>query len=71
MRKLFFFLADGERRKRLGNLPGMQIDGRRLRGGSRTGLCFSSLQKGQMRHRIPRGPGKDQAHYQQTEKNKQ
>jgi hypothetical protein len=49
----------------------MQIDGRRLRGGSRTGLCFSSLQKGQMSHRIPRDPGKDQAQYQQTEKNKQ
>ena len=71
MRILFFFLADGERRERLGNLPGMQIDDRRLRGGDSSGLRFSSLEKGQMSHRVPRSPGERQAHHQQTEKNKQ
>ncbi len=67
VRILLLFLADGEGGERLGNLPGVQVDDGRLAGGCQIALRFLAFEERQMGHRVPRGPGKREAHGQQAE----
>ena len=65
--KLLLFLADGKGCECLGNLPGVQVDERRLAGSSQIVLRFLPVEEGQVGHRVARGPGKREAQDQHAE----